>query len=524
MSATTSMSSIKLEDPSVTHPTARNTPAKPQETNTHPSAALHETRPTDIAITTASATSKHAQNRLHGRRSSLSHTSALDIGASTHNASGSDTATFSYARLISPVSMGIALDALNHLNYNVASFFAGLTAAIWIPTAIFLLTRPALATAVCTSHVVLFQDAADRACPSPMEGKPSTATNIFPATSLARVAVSSQLQTTRTARITSASSRDAFMIKKVVHIFARTIPVPYRAVPKSSSTCPAELPCTASATSAPSTGATTKPGLPMGTAQTMGAHTDHATASARARHLSALNTAAGTMAAGCKDACLGGPDHIRKCLTHWTRDARNEAISEVGQRYQRRRERLEERIRQLEQQAADRDARDRAARLRQQEILRRVQAAREAQIAAHRRGIAEQMQRQREEERVQAAVAAQREEDSRRQEAERRQQEARDREEAEQNRRRQEREDGIAREAEARTALYSFKPAVDRGVRIVAMLVVQECADDGCNRGHSLEVIKEEFVVGVVDVEWRVCRLGGMIRVLGACMNALVLC
>lgn len=43
------------------------------------------------------------------------------------------------------------------------------------------------------------------------------------------------------------------------------------------------------------------------------------------------------------------------------------------------------------------------------------------------------------------------------------------------------------------TALYSFKPAIDRGIQIVMMPEVQECDNDKCNRGHSPDEIKKKF-------------------------------
>lgn len=43
------------------------------------------------------------------------------------------------------------------------------------------------------------------------------------------------------------------------------------------------------------------------------------------------------------------------------------------------------------------------------------------------------------------------------------------------------------------TALYSFQPAIKRGVRVVALAEIQETSDVACDTGSDVADLKREF-------------------------------
>lgn len=103
--------------------------------------------------------------------------------------------------------------------------------------------------------------------------------------------------------------------------------------------------------------------------------------------------------ASCREPRLGGPEHINKCLAHWTQDARRDAVSEVGHKHDRQRGALEDQIREYQRRELLREERDRVALQREEEEQHRVEVARLARIAEEQRAMEEHRIRQTEDER-----------------------------------------------------------------------------------------------------------------------------
>ncbi|KAI3400094.1 hypothetical protein diail_4632 [Diaporthe ilicicola] len=116
---------------------------------------------------------------------------------------------------------------------------------------------------------------------------------------------------------------------------------------------------------------------------------------------------------GCKEPRLGGRDHIRQCLSHWTKDVRKNAASEVEYRADYKLFQLEEEIHELEYRERVRQAAEREERRRADEEAQRAEQARQAKIEIERRRLAEHLakveeerRRHEEQERFEKKVAA----------------------------------------------------------------------------------------------------------------------
>lgn len=192
---------------------------------------------------------------------------------------------------------------------------------------------------------------------------------------------------------------------------------------------------------------------------------------------------------GCKEPRLGGRDHIRQCLGHWTRDIRENVASEVGHRAERERIQLEEEIHDLEYRERRRLLADMEQKRLADEKARYAEQIRQAKAEIEKKRTAEHLAKAEEERRRQEADARFEEEVAARLAAEdaRRDHKAREAQRAE--RERLQREDQIARAAADRERARIAQEDADARRRAAAD---QKLADDLRRERIAREQIEEE--------------------------------
>lgn len=191
---------------------------------------------------------------------------------------------------------------------------------------------------------------------------------------------------------------------------------------------------------------------------------------------------------GCKEPRLGGRQHIRQCLGHWTREIRDNVASEVGHRADWERHQLEEEIQELEHRERKRLLADIEEERRADEAARYAEQARKAKAEIERKRLAEHLAKAEEERQRLEADARFEEEVAARLAAEDARRDHKARETQKADRERQRREDEIARAAVERERARLAKADADERRRAAD----ERFADDLRRERIAREQIEED--------------------------------